>query len=130
MKREPLERILYAEDDADILAVGRMALEGVGGFTLRACASGDEAVAAAAEFEPQLILLDVMMPDMDGPTTLQALRALPGTSHTPVVFMTAKVQPHEVAAYRQMGASDVIAKPFDPMELASELRAIYERTSS
>jgi two-component system OmpR family response regulator len=122
-----LDRILYVEDDADIRTVGAMALEGVGGFTLKACASGAEAVAAAAEFCPQLILLDVMMPEMDGPATLKALRALAGTAATPVIFMTAKVQPKEVAHYRELGALDFIAKPFDPMTLASEIRAIFGR---
>ena len=124
-----LERVLYVEDDADIRAVGTFALEGVGGLTVRGCSSGDEAVASAAAFGPQLILLDVMMPGMDGPATLQALRALDATSATPVVFMTAKVQPAQVELYRSMGAVEVIPKPFDPMTLAGVIRAIYERAS-
>jgi two-component system OmpR family response regulator len=122
-----LDRILYVEDDADIRLVGAMALEGVGGFTLKTCASGAEALDAAPEFSPQLILLDVMMPEMDGPATLKALRGLAGTAATPVVFMTAKVQPKEVLYYRELGALDVIAKPFDPMTLAREVRAIFDR---
>jgi two-component system, OmpR family, response regulator len=124
-----LERVLYVDDDPDIRAVGTFALEGVGGFTVKGCASGAEAVAAVALFAPQIILLDVMMPGMDGPTTLIALRAVEGSAATPVVFMTAKVQPAEVARYRELGAVDVIPKPFDPMTLATEIRAIYERAN-
>ena len=123
----PLERILYVDDDADIRAVGTFALEGVGGLTVRACGSGSEALAAAPGFAPQLLLLDVMMPGMDGPATLRALRALEGTAATPAVFMTAKVQPKELAVYLEMGIVEVIAKPFDPMTLAGQVRAIYER---
>ena len=122
-----LERVLYVEDDPDIRAVGAFALERVGGFTVKSCASGGEAVAAAAAFGPQLILLDVMMPGMDGPATLQALRSLAATSATPVVFMTAKVQPNEVALYRDMGVVESIAKPSDPMTLATLIREIYAR---
>lgn len=125
---ETLERVLYVEDDPDIRAVGAFAL-GLGGLTVKSCASGDEAVAAATTFGPQLILLDVMMPGMDGPATLGALRALDVTSRTPVVFMTAKVQPKQVERYRDMGAVDVIPKPFDPMTLAALIRAIYVRAT-
>lgn len=125
---ETLERVLYVEDDPDIRAVGEFAL-GLGGLTVKSCASGDEAVAAAPAFCPQLILLDVMMPGMDGPATLEALRALDVTAATPVVFMTAKVQPTQVEVYRGMGAVDVIPKPFDPMTLAAAIRAIYVRAA-
>jgi CheY-like chemotaxis protein len=122
-----LDRILYVEDDSDIQAVATLALQAVGGFQLRVCSSGREAIEAAPDFSPDLILLDVMMPGMDGPATLKALRTLPGTAQTPVVFMTAKVQPSEVAQYKEMGALDVIAKPFDPMTLADAVRVIYEK---
>jgi len=126
--KDVLERVLYVEDDPDIRAVGALAL-GLGGIKVKSCASGDEAVAAAATFGPQLILLDVMMPGMDGPATLEALRALDATAATPVVFMTAKVQPTQVAVYRQMGAVEVIPKPFDPMTLAAVIREIYVRAA-
>ncbi len=122
-----LERILYVEDETDIQAVASLALEGVGGFTLCTCSSGAEAVAAVADFRPDLLLLDVMMPGMDGPATLEAIRALPGTADIPVVFMTARVQAHEVAALNALGAIDVIAKPFDPMTLAEHLRRSWAR---
>jgi len=121
-----LQRILYVEDEPDIQAVAKLALEMVGGFTVKVCSSGEEALREAVAFAPDLILLDVMMPGMDGPSTLKALRALPELAQVPVVFMTAKVQPAEVAHYKTLGARDVIAKPFDPMTLASRVRAIWE----
>lgn len=121
-----LHRILYVEDEPDIQAVAKLALEMVGGFTVKICSSGEEAMREAAAFAPDMILLDVMMPGMDGPSTLKALRALPSLADVPVAFMTAKVQPPEVAQYKSLGARDVIPKPFDPMTLASQVRAIWE----
>jgi len=122
---KPLARILYVEDEPDIRAVAQMALEAVGGFTVIACPSGSEALAAAPTAQADLLLLDVMMPGMDGPSTLKALRALPATAGTPVIFMTAKVQAAEVAQYRELGAIDVIHKPFDPMELSAQISHIW-----
>ncbi|MBS1146887.1 MAG: Response regulator receiver domain protein (CheY-like) [Proteobacteria bacterium] len=121
-----LQRILYVEDEPDIQAVAKLALEMVGGFTVKVCSSGEEALREAVAFAPDMILLDVMMPGMDGPSTLMALRELPSLAELPVAFMTAKVQPAEVAHYKSLGARDVIAKPFDPMALASQVRAIWE----
>lgn len=124
---DKLTRILYIEDEPDIQAVAKLALEALGGFTLEICSSGKEALEKAAAFGPQLILSDVMMPGMDGPATLKKLRELPQCATTPAIFMTAKVQPGEVAAYKEIGAVDVIPKPFDPMTLASQVQAIWER---
>jgi len=121
-----LQRILYVEDDPDIQAIARLALENVAGFTVHVCSSGEAAVREAADFAPDLVLLDVMMPGMDGPSTLAALRTQPPLADTPVVFMTAKVQPSEVRHFRSLGALDVIAKPFDPMNLGTQLRAIWD----
>ncbi|MDQ1834934.1 response regulator [Massilia scottii] len=120
-----LSLVLYVEDDPDIQTVAQMALEMVGGLTLRTCSSGREALAAAAQCKPDLLLLDVMMPGMDGPTTLSELRKLPNTASTPVIFMTAKVQASEVAYYRSLGALGVIAKPFDPMQLPLQVRQLW-----
>lgn len=120
-------RILYVEDDPDIRTVAQLALESLGGFTLEICDSGRAALERAPNFHPQLILLDVMMPLMDGPGTLKALRGLAQFAATPAVFMTAKVQPGEVAQYLALGATGVIPKPFDPMTLSIEVEAIWER---
>lgn len=120
-----LQKILLVEDEPDIRAVAQLALEVVGGFTVRLCESGEAALAAQAEFAPDLVLLDVMMPGMDGPATLAALRALPQGGDVPVVFMTAKVQPAEIAGYCRIGAIGVVAKPFDPMTLADTLRGLW-----
>jgi CheY-like chemotaxis protein len=122
-----LKRVFYVEDEPDIQAVAKIALEMVGGFTVKICSSGEEALREVEAFAPDMILLDVMMPGMDGPTTLQALRRLPAHAATPVAFMTAKVQPAEVAHYTSLGALDVIPKPFDPMALAGQVRAIWDK---
>ena len=126
---EELKRILYIEDEPDIQAVARIALETLGGFTLEVCSSGAEALERAEAFAPQLILTDVMMPRMDGPTTLAELRKQPATASTPAIFMTAKVQPGEVAQYKALGAVDVIAKPFDPMTLATQIRTVWSQSA-
>jgi len=122
-----LKKILYVEDEPDIQAVARIALADVGGFSLEVCSSGKAALEKAADFKPDLLLLDVMMPEMDGPNTLEALRRLPATANTPAIFMTAKVQTHEVAHFKSIGAIDVVAKPFDPMTLAQTLRNIWQK---
>ena len=122
---KPLERIMFVDDDADIRTVGLIALETVGGFAVRPCASGQEALQNVGAFEPDLILLDVMMPEMDGPATLQALRAMPEAAEIPVVFFTAKTQRGDVEQLSDLGALGVLAKPFDPMTLASEISALW-----
>ncbi len=125
-----LKRILYAEDDPDIQQVTELALEAVGGFTLKTCSTGLEAVAEIEAFAPQLLLFDVMMPDMDGPSALKRIREIAAYRSIPAVFMTAKVQQEEIRQYLQMGAADVIVKPFDPMTLASQIQEIWERCHS
>ncbi|MGQ7261136.1 response regulator [Vreelandella sp. V005] len=121
-----LERVMYVEDDPDIREIAAMALEDVGGLTIRVCASGEQALQEAAEFSPQMFLLDVMMPGMDGPDTLLALRSQGHiTEATAVAFMTAKVHPEEIERYKKIGAVGVISKPFDPMALADDVRAIW-----
>ena len=104
-----------------------MAMEAVGGFTVRACTSGTEALEAAPEFAPQLIVLDVMMPGMNGPETFAQLRAMQTTAATPVIFMTAKVQPDEIREYMALGAIGVIVKPFDPMTVAAQILSLWEK---
>ena len=121
-----LSKILYVEDEPNIQEVARMALEMVGGFTVTICSSGEEALATAPEFDPDLLLLDVMMPGMDGPTTLVELHKISALAAKPAIFMTAKVQPHEVAEYKELGAIDVIPKPFDPMTLSASIQEIWD----
>lgn len=121
-------RILYVEDEPDIRAVAQIALESIGGFELKICSSGKEAMEQAPSFKPQLLLLDVMMPDMDGPTTLANLKTIPGLKDTPAVFITAKVQPQEIEELLSCGAAGVIAKPFDPLTLADTIHKIWNDT--
>jgi two-component system OmpR family response regulator len=125
MNTRVLNTILYVEDDLDIQTVAQIALEAVGGFQLKICSSGKQALAAAAEMVPDLILLDVMMPEMDGPTTLEHLRKIDNTKQTPVIFMTAKVQNSEVSYYKSLGAIGVVGKPFDPMSLSDQVRKLW-----
>ncbi|HEX5792542.1 MAG TPA: response regulator [Rheinheimera sp.] len=120
-----LQRIMHVEDDPSIQQVAKIALEAVGGFTVHTCGSGQQALADYPVFVPQLILLDVMMPGMDGPTTLQHLQQQYDLAGVPTVFMTAKVQSNEVASYKALGAADVVVKPFDPMTLSDQIRQIW-----
>ena len=122
-----LEKLMMVEDDNDIRTVAGMALEMVGGLKVLACESGAVALAAVKDFAPQLVLLDVMMPGMSGPEVLKALRGDPQTAGLPVVFMTASVQTAELQELRKLGALEVIAKPFDPMTLADQVKAIWAR---
>ncbi|WPC04987.1 response regulator [Pseudomonas benzenivorans] len=122
-----LNRILHVEDDTSIQAVAKVALEAVGGFKVLSCSSGQEALDQVQGFAPDFILLDVMMPGMDGPQTLERLRTLVDIDLIPVAFMTAKVQPAEIQHYRSLGAREVIIKPFDPMQLAAQVRQIWSQ---
>ncbi len=130
MMSKALHRILYIEDEKDIQMVARLALEMVGKFDVTACSSGKEALAALDNNDFDLVLLDVMLPEMDGPEILRSLRRLPGGENLPAVFMTAKVQPHEIAELKELGALDVIPKPFDPMRLPETIRSIWTESIS
>jgi two-component system OmpR family response regulator len=123
-----LKRILYVEDEASIRTIAITVLEAVGGFAVVACSSGKQALEAAPTAAVDLILLDVMMPEMDGPATLMALRQLPQTAQTPAIFMTAKVQASEIQHYKSLGAIEVIAKPFDPMTLSAQISEIWQKS--
>jgi len=91
------------------------------------CSSGQQALDKVTAFEPDLVLLDVMMPDMDGPTTLGKLREMPAGKTVPIVFMTAKVQRDEVERFLALGAAGIIPKPFDPMTLADQVKEIWRK---
>lgn len=121
-----LQRVMHVEDDESIRAVAEIALTDVAGFELLSCDGGLSALAQAEAFAPQLMLLDVMMPQMDGLQTLTALRQIPSLANTPVVFMTAKIQQAEKQQYLDAGAIAVIDKPFDPMQLGESLQSLYE----
>ena len=114
-------RVLLVDDEPDILTVARIALTSHGDYVVRTCSSGAEALAVAPEFAPDLVIIDVMMPDMDGPSTLRSLREVAGLRDTPVVFLTAKAQPTEVMRYRALGALDVLAKPFHHKTLVEQV---------
>jgi CheY-like chemotaxis protein len=123
--RSPLQKVMVVEDNADIRTIVKAALEMVGGLEVQACESAREALDAVAEFGPQLLLLDVMMPDMDGPGLLACLRERSDTAQVPVVFLTAKAAPAEIQRLRALGALDVLTKPFDPMTLHEQVKAIW-----
>lgn len=122
-----LKTILYAEDEADIRSIAQIALEDIGGFEVVYCNNGKDMLEAGKTFTPDLLLLDVMMPEMDGPTTLTQLRKLPNFKEIPAIFMTAKIQANEIAKYKEMGVREVINKPFDPMSLAANLNNFWEK---
>lgn len=115
--------VLHVDDEPDIREVAAMSLEIDEGISLTSAASGTEALdLLQRDLRPDVILLDVMMPELDGPGTLAQLRKLPGHEGTPVIFMTARAQSSEVNRYIALGAIGVIVKPFDPMSLAASVR--------
>jgi CheY-like chemotaxis protein len=120
---QELKCILCVDDEEDILQVAKLSLEMVGGFEVFLCHGSRQALAEATSKHPDLILLDVMMPEMDGPTTFARLRE--AGVEIPVVFMTAKVQPAEVKHYIDLGAIGVVSKPFDPMTLSSQIQEMW-----
>ncbi|MFB2921401.1 MULTISPECIES: response regulator [Aerosakkonema] len=115
------KRILIIDDEDDIREIAQVSLETMGGWEVLTAASGDEGLAIASEQVLDAILLDVMMPDMDGPTIFQKLQANQATQHIPVVLLTAKVQAAEQRRFAQLGVKAVLTKPFDPMMLATQL---------
>ena len=125
MTDQTLKRILHIEDEPDIRAIAKLTLEGLGGYEVESCGSGADALVRAPDFRPDLVLLDVMMPGMDGPMTLSELRKLPNCAAVPVVFMTAKAQASEIEKFLSLGAVDVIIKPFDPQALCVQIGEIW-----
>ncbi|HBQ18328.1 MAG: response regulator [Sandaracinaceae bacterium] len=119
-----IRSVLLIDDEADIRTIGELALSEVGGLEVFLADSGETGLLLAKEKKPDVVLLDVMMPGLDGPSTFERLREDPETASVPVIFMTAKIQKHEVDRYRDLGATGIIAKPFDPMSLADEVKRI------
>ncbi|WP_245723443.1 response regulator, partial [Lutimaribacter saemankumensis] len=120
-----LERILHVDDDEDIRTIVQIALETVGQFRILQSSDGQSAISSAEEFAPHLLLLDVMMPEMSGQELRSEIQEIPGMADVPTVFVTAKAEDHFAEELRAQGAIAVITKPFDPMTLADELRAIW-----
>ena len=121
-------RVLHVDDEPDIRELVEISLSLDPEFGVKSCSSGNDALVAAADWSPDLILMDVMMPVMDGPRTLSHLRENAKTAEIPVVFMTARAQARELAHFLSLGAAGVIPKPFDPMTLAGAVKR-YLRTS-
>ena len=121
-----LKRVLHVEDDPSIRMVASVALEKVGKLEVLSCESGEMALEKATAFDPQVLLLDVMMPQMDGPATLKRLREILDVESKLVLFMTAKVQEKEINEDLSIGAFGVIIKPFDPMTLASQIQTHWK----
>lgn len=117
-------KVMLVDDDEDLRMIGRIALADVGGFVAVVAESGAEALVLAGREQPDAILLDVMMPGMDGATTFARLKQDPATASIPVIFMTARTHTEDVQQYLRLGAAGVIAKPFDPIRLADEVRRI------
>jgi CheY-like chemotaxis protein len=122
----PLRTVLYVDDEPDIREIVQIALSLTETLTVHTAKSGEQALALARELRPDLVLLDVMMPGLDGPGTLSRMRRDPITAPIPVIFMTAKAMPKEVALLKEMGAVGVIAKPFDPMRLSTQVASLWE----
>jgi CheY-like chemotaxis protein len=123
-------KILYVDDEPDLREVAVMSLEIDPGLSVRAAASGKEALEVLeGGYQPDVMLFDVMMPHMDGPALLAEVRTRPETADTPVIFITARAQSRELESFLALGACGVIVKPFDPMTLALELRAILSRAA-
>ncbi len=121
-----LQRILIADDEPDILNISRMALETVGGYEVAVCHSGSELLDRLTAFSPDLVVVDVVMPDMAGIEVLEAMRQIDGFRTTPVVFLTGVVDGSRLQSLRDGGACGVILKPFDPMTLAERVREIWD----
>ncbi len=121
-----IRKVVLVDDDPDIRAIGEMSLRDVGGWEVVCVGNGFAALAAAVSEQPDCILLDVMMPELDGPGTFARLQLDDRCSAIPVVFMTAKAQPHELRGYTELGAAGVIAKPFDPITLPDEIRSLLK----
>lgn len=122
-----LKKILYAEDEPDVQTIVKMVIESMSDYDLKTCENGKELLNCVDDYNPDLILLDVMMPEIDGPTTYKYLQANEKTKDIPVIFMTAKAQVHEVQLFKESGVIGVITKPFDPVMLCTEIQTIWDK---
>lgn len=120
-------KILHVEDDPDIQEIAKLSLETIGGFEILQCSSGKQALEEAPSFQPDLFLFDVQMPEMSGDVLYQEFKMMPDMEKTPVIFMTARAQAKDIAALKELGALEVVTKPFDPMTLPDQIREILAR---
>ena len=119
-------RVLVIDDEPDILEISRIALETVGGFEVSVCSSGKKLLELLPVFEPDLVIIDVLMPDMTGPEVFAEIRRRPEYNAVPVVYLTGVIQEEELADLRKTGVADVILKPFDPMTLADRINHVWK----
>ena len=125
MPAHPLQRVCYVEDDEDIRKIVRMSLERIGKLTVEVVGDPLLAIDAMKAFKPELVMLDWMMPGMDGPTLYRRMREVPEVRDIPVVFITAKASEKELNELRALGAAGTISKPFSPKDLPEQLRSIW-----
>lgn len=125
-----LKRLLYAEDETDIQIIVETIIQSMSDYELKICNNGKEVLEKVEEYQPDLIVLDVMMPEMDGLTTFNNLQANEKTKEIPIIFMTAKAQVHEVNEILKTGIIGIITKPFDPMNLITNINEIWEAYSN
>lgn len=119
-------RVLLVDDDPDIRFIAELSLARVGGMEVSVAGSGPEALARLAVARPDVVLLDMVMPGMDGAAVMRAVQARPELAELPVIFLTGKTQDHELDAYLALGAAGLIEKPFDPMTLPALVREIVD----
>ena len=124
-----MTKLLHVDDDEDIREITKMALEIFGEFEVKQCASGEEALRAVGKFIPDVLLLDVMMPGLTGPQTLEKIRMVPGLADVPVIFLTARAISNDNKELWDLGALEVINKPFDPMLLSQQIKTALNRVS-
>lgn len=122
-----LKKLLIIDDDEDIQKIVKFSFQDLKNVECFYALSGEEGIRLAVDNKPDLILLDVMMPNMDGIATLQAIKLLPSIKNTLVVFLTARAQKKEINKYLDLGIVDVIVKPFDPMSLGSQIKSIWDK---
>jgi CheY-like chemotaxis protein len=127
MPAHALSRICYVEDDEDIQRIVRMSLERVGKMRVEIVTDPHAAIAAITAFQPDLVMLDWMMPGMDGPTLYREMKKRPEIAQLPVVFITAKAAQRDLDELKSLGAAGTISKPFSPKDLPDQLRAIWKK---
>ena len=125
MPTRPLEKVLYVEDDEDIQRIVRMSLERVGKMSVEIVSNSTEAIARMKTYQPDLVMLDWMMPEMDGPTLFRKMHEDPEVAKLPVIFITAKASPRELEELVRLGAKGTISKPFSPKDLPDQLRGLW-----